>query len=617
MVLHHHFVHDSAANVDFGIAQETDTGLAVSLSKTVTLGIAVETDTGLELTIVDNTIELGITQETDAALGLTVTKVKALGIATETDSGLALILPVFVDLGIASETDSAFGLVIVERVPTVGELRVRVIDRNGNSYGYVRTANVEKTVDPLNQLAYCDWSWSALDPTSAMLMERYDDDPARELVGSLHRELQVILDGTVILEGPMPRFEIGADGVCRGRIWSFSWWLHQRVVGRADRLNLLVNGGFEDDFDDWNTTGSPSISTADPEEGSKNAVLDAGDEVDQDFTFEHEYPIGLSPVFAVRVKVPTGSTLGSYGSKTDVLFVMDGPLGELVYDYEASDFPPDVWVEIVEPYSVLAPFTPHTVNLKLIGGAGGVEFDDVRSVQPESIGADFGGSDPALVLALLIEYMQLTANGKDALGIESDPTPTGGRTDVVWKGEDHETYPRCKQQLMEMTGGVDVWDRYPRTVAIAASRGSYKPGLKLVAGKNLVNWSVTVDGQEARNSVIGIGVGSGFTRNEGGYRVTNGLPVMELVGQIPKSTPLREYDLYAEELATSLQQPAEIVTGEAVWDLSMYGSIEPGDTLPVEVSVGTYSLATTTRVLSVTLDAARGKVLCEVGRVPG
>lgn len=129
--------------VNLGLAEETDTALAVTITVgavTVPLGIATETDTALGMTIAaGSVVSLGIAQETDAALAVEVTELtpitlnlgiaeetdtaqpltlfttSILGLATETDTALAVTVamgPVSVTLGIAEETDTALGVTV-------------------------------------------------------------------------------------------------------------------------------------------------------------------------------------------------------------------------------------------------------------------------------------------------------------------------------------------------------------------------------------------------------------------------------------------------------------------------------------------------------------------------
>lgn len=92
-----------------GIATETDTALALSIS--LGLGLAQETDTALALGL---SAGVGLSTETDSALGLTATQSRAVGMSTETDTALALSVSsgLAVPVGLATETDTALALAI-------------------------------------------------------------------------------------------------------------------------------------------------------------------------------------------------------------------------------------------------------------------------------------------------------------------------------------------------------------------------------------------------------------------------------------------------------------------------------------------------------------------------
>jgi hypothetical protein len=94
------------------IAVETDTALALALSRMLTPGVAVETDTALALSLSGGGLPMGTAIETDSALALALTKTLAAGIAAETDSALALALSKRLSTGIAVESDTALSLTL-------------------------------------------------------------------------------------------------------------------------------------------------------------------------------------------------------------------------------------------------------------------------------------------------------------------------------------------------------------------------------------------------------------------------------------------------------------------------------------------------------------------------
>ena len=118
-----------AQSVNLGLAQETDTALAITATPgaaSVTLGLAQETDTAFTITptLGTQTVNLGLAQETDTALSITPTPGAAsvtLGLAQETDTAFSITPSsvVSVTLGLAQETDTAFSI-----TPTPGPVSV-------------------------------------------------------------------------------------------------------------------------------------------------------------------------------------------------------------------------------------------------------------------------------------------------------------------------------------------------------------------------------------------------------------------------------------------------------------------------------------------------------------
>lgn len=94
-----------------GLATETDSAFELTPTDLIVIvGIAEETDTAF----VVSHLLLGLTLETDTALSCTPVRTKAVGLATETDSALAVTLSSgqTIVLGLATETDSALSILL-------------------------------------------------------------------------------------------------------------------------------------------------------------------------------------------------------------------------------------------------------------------------------------------------------------------------------------------------------------------------------------------------------------------------------------------------------------------------------------------------------------------------
>lgn len=93
-----------------GIATETDTALALSVTKRVVAGLATEANAALA-PLVENQgghqIATGLAAETDTAPARTVTKIATVGLASETDTATTRTIAEIVVTGRANETDIA------------------------------------------------------------------------------------------------------------------------------------------------------------------------------------------------------------------------------------------------------------------------------------------------------------------------------------------------------------------------------------------------------------------------------------------------------------------------------------------------------------------------------
>jgi hypothetical protein len=127
----------SALAIETGLAAETDTALALQLTKLLATGLATGTETSLALALqkelaaqradetdtaqaptLTRSIATGVSTETDTALGGTLTKFLSPGVAVETDTAEAPTLASGFSVGLASETDTALALSLEKRIGT-------------------------------------------------------------------------------------------------------------------------------------------------------------------------------------------------------------------------------------------------------------------------------------------------------------------------------------------------------------------------------------------------------------------------------------------------------------------------------------------------------------------
>jgi hypothetical protein len=146
------------------------------------------------------------------------------------------------------------------------------------------------------------------------------------------REIQVVRDGTVLFWGPVVRLEIDADRT-HVQCADPRWYLTRRFFGRADRVNLLDGGNFEDGLTGWDTPVglTPVVDPTRAVQGTQSVRLTGTAEghdtyLPQTYTHSQFHPAGDQLTIATHVWVPSvdyqGDATNSLG-----LFVTRTPAG--------------------------------------------------------------------------------------------------------------------------------------------------------------------------------------------------------------------------------------------------------------------------------------------------
>lgn len=491
-------------------------------------------------------------------------------------------------------------------------------------YGELDSASVGTGSFPLNDLDSVDMTFSLNDPNAVLLLGPHPTQIGARIF--VEREVRISRPGQRIIEGPARHFKITPDGLVTCKVYSFAWWLFRRFNGRADRIDLLVNGGFDDPTDMLGWTDGAGVTsvtdTGDVYTGTKSAIVtsSASTGISQIFGFENTYPGGIEPRFRVAFKLATGDD-PPVADIYAVIGASDMP-GPTVIDYEDTTVPRDVWVSkefgLGRP---LAPGVSHSVEITLMGAPDGLRWDSVFCGQPESVGAEPEGSDPADVGVLLVDRMQDPDFGKDDVGITGVSHATGEVFRGAWQDADHEAFMRMLQQLVE-SGTCDWWCDYENREMHFGARGTTKAEWFLDAALNFSIRDITIDGLDTANSSVVIGIGDDFTRDEGGAIVDVPGPILERVDQAEVSKHVAEYDTTAQQLATQSSLPIEAITGvvtppsgSVTWTLDQWGGIEPGDRVPVGLAIGEYFVGGDCRILELAPDFATDTIQVTVSAV--
>ncbi len=411
------------------------------------------------------------------------------------------------------------------------------------------------------------------------------------------REIQVVRDGTVLFWGPAVRIEIDDDRT-EVQCADPRWYLTRRFFGRADRVNLLVGGDFEDGLTGWDTPVAltPVIDPTRAVQGTQSVRLTGSAEghdsyLPQTYTHSQQYsPEGDQLTIATHVWVPSADYQGDATHGLGLFVVHNHAAGGLpnLYGDEdpqvtiTEDTPKDQWVR----FEVTVDFVKagDTVEVRLYPPWGTANYDLVTLTLRESL--SFVEQDMATIISGMVGYAQGLFggfdHGKSDLGIAVDVDPTGVTLSRTFEFADHQNIDDELMVFTRRRGGVDyTFDHPTRTLVVSHPHaGTVREDLTLTWGGNVTRFRLSVDRVQKADQAVILGPGDGPDREEGGATATPAGPTLEDVTVAPDGTEVGELDRAASERLAVVTHPEVL----QVTCVGLIGNLSPGDWVPVTIS---------------------------------
>lgn len=477
---------------------------------------------------------------------------------------------------------------------------IRVADVDGTNLGTLDEAKIGRVSFELNAPGSASFSL----PTT-------DTDTALVVAG---RELQIWKDGAVFWWGPIVRPRLGlreCSWECAGLLWYFT----RRFMGRADRVNLLVNGDFEAGEASWSFSGvTHALDTGIKVEGTQSlkltgAAANHGTYASQTYTHTPQWhPLGDAVTVAAWVYVPTVGYLGGAVNDVGLVAIHRDAVGttiDAVYVEIGDGTEKDVWI----PMEVLVPNVKlnETVEVRVFPPYGVAYYDLVTATLFESL-SFWPGADVADIIEGIVLYAQDLGphftHGKSDLNIAVSAPATGVTKNVTYMFAEHRNIADALFEYVRQ-GVVDldfVYTATTRTLTVYRPKGSHY-GTVLELDVNLADFSWSWDGEQAAGTVVMLGPGDGPDRPEGmavDATFLAGL-TLEAVEQAPDEATVGELDTRAAERLNTARRP-EILEVTTLPGVGIIGNLETGDTVDVLIQHGQVDIDAVFRVVKIDVD---------------
>jgi hypothetical protein len=506
---------------------------------------------------------------------------------------------------------------------------VVVVDQEGTAYGTLDNAKVTSLSWELNGAGAAAISLATTDPDAALMVSG--------------REVQIYLTGVTdpIFWGPIVRPQAGLNETtwqCAGLLWYFG----KRFMGRADRTNLLVNGDFEDDENDWSFSSvTHSIDTATVNDGTKSLELEgtAADHVGNAYQiWTHGvggYPTGDFVAASTWVYIPSADYVG--GALNDFGLVAihkdaDGNAIDAGVAEISDDTAKDAWIPLETGVNNV--LEGHTVEVRLFPPHGVAFFDTVTLTFMESLGApssEIPTTDVTDIIGGIVEYAQdrfAFNHGKSDLNIDPGGAPSGVDRAVWYQFAEHRNildaileYVRqgicdISIEVTTTTRTFMVWPKSADSRTPKLGKGAaYATTLELDV--NVADFTWAEDLENGASSVVLLGPGDGPDRPEGGASdssLVGGAFTLEIVEQAPDNTTVGQLDVRAQERLKVAARP-EVFDVTTLPGAGVIGDLQVGDTVPVVISHGWLDIDDDYRVVRIEADVLKDQATITLNAV--
>lgn len=434
------------------------------------------------------------------------------------------------------------------------------------------------------------------------------------------REIQVVRDGTVLFWGPVVRIEIDDDRT-HVQCADPRWYLTRRFFGRADRVNLLANGDFEDGLTGWGTPVglTPVIDPTRAVQGTRSVRLTGTAEghdtyLPQTYIHSQFHPDGDQLTIATHVWIPSGDYQGDATNSLG-LFVTRTPAGggapvAIAGDRDATITAAtlkDQWVRLETTLDFVQ--QDDIIEVRLYPPWGTANYDLVTLTLQESL--SFVEQDMATIIRGIVQYAQGAHfdHGKSDLTLAVDVDPTGVTLSRTYQFADHQNIDDELMAFTRRRGGVDyTFNPATRTLVVSHPHaGTVREDLTLTWGGNVTRFRLSVDRAQKADQAVVLGPGDGPDREEGGATATPDGPTLEDVTIAPDGTTVGELDRAAAERLAVVTHPEVL----EVTCVGLIGNLSVGDWVPVTISALAMS-AVQYRVVSIAPNPANDSLVASL-----
>lgn len=486
---------------------------------------------------------------------------------------------------------------------------VVVVDQEGTPFGTVDNARISPVSSELNAAG-----------SVTVTLATNDDDAALLQPG---REVQVYRTGQTdpLFWGPIVRAQAGLDESswqCAGLLWYFA----HRFMGRADRVNQLVNGDFELGEAAWafaDVTHSVNTDMDFVLEGSQSLRLEGTAADHATFAYagwDHPaggYPGGDYITASAWVYVPSADYVGGAANDYGLVIInrRDGEvIGGGASEGIGDDFTFDQWVQL--EVGIGGVIEGDAIEVRLFPPHGVAYYDLVTLTFMESL--SFGIPGPAADVTDIIEGIVLYAqdqlagfdHGKSDLNIGFAGSATGVTRQVAYQFEEHRNILDAIMEYVR-AGYCDIdiaLTPTTRTFTVYPPRKGSLYGTTLELDVNVADFIHSHDLENAASTVVLLGPGDGPDRPEGGATdptFVGGAFTAEIVESAPDDATVGQLDARAAERLATAAHP-EILEVTTLPAAGVIGDLTVGDTVPVDISRGWVVIDDTYRVARIEAD---------------